>query len=98
LTNHFYLSRPIFIHRASFDAWPHELQSEVMAAVRDAVSFQRNLHVKEEEEAAATIRKEGGEILELTAQEHDAFVSAVQPLYREARDLYSRELLALVGL
>jgi TRAP-type C4-dicarboxylate transport system substrate-binding protein len=98
VTNHFYLSRPIFIHRASFDAWPNELQAEMMAAVRDAVCFQRDLHVKEEEDAAATIRKEGGEILELTAKEHDAFVSAVQPLYREARDLYSRELLALVGL
>jgi len=98
VTNHFYLSRPIFIHRTSFDAWPSELQNEMMAAVRDAVAFQRELHVKEEEDAAATIRREGGEILELKANEHDAFVSAVQPLYHEAHELYGRELLALVGL
>ena len=36
------------------------------AAVADAVAFQRNLHVKEEEDAAAAIRKVGGEIVELT--------------------------------
>ena len=98
VTNHFYLSRPIFIHRTSFDAWPKELQTEMMAAVQEAVAFQRDLHVKEEEDAAAIIRKEGGEILELTAKEHDEFVSAVQPLYGEARGLYNRELLGLVGL
>jgi TRAP-type transport system periplasmic protein len=98
VTNHFYLSRPIFIHRTSFDAWPKELQAEMTAAVRDAVAFQRELHVKEEEGAAAVIQKEGGEIIELTPKEHNAFVSAVKPLYREAQDLYSQEMLALVGL
>jgi tripartite ATP-independent transporter DctP family solute receptor len=98
VTNHFYLSRPIFIHRSSFDAWPSQLQTEMTAAVRDAVAFQRELHVKEETDAAVTIRKEGGEIIELTPHEHDAFVAAVKPLYGEARALYRREMLALVGL
>ena len=26
LTNHFYISRPIFLHRDAFDAWPADLQ------------------------------------------------------------------------
>jgi tripartite ATP-independent transporter DctP family solute receptor len=98
MTNHFYLSRPIFLHRQSFDAWPQELQVAMREAVRDAVAFQRNLHVKEEEEAAAAIRKEGGEIIELTPEQHKAFVTAVSPMYAEARSQYSRELLALVNL
>jgi len=97
-TNHFYLSRPIFLHRQSFDAWPRALQEELRAAVRDAVAFQRDLHVKEEENAMATIRKEGGEILELTPEEHKAFVAAVTPIYGEARSQYGRELLKLVNL
>ena len=34
------------------------------------------------------IRKEGGEIMELASHaEHDEFVSAVQPLYGEARNI-----------
>jgi tripartite ATP-independent transporter DctP family solute receptor len=96
-TNHFYLSRPIFFHRASFDAWPRELQAEMRAAVKDAVAFQRDLHVKEEEDSQAEIRKAGGEILELTPEQHKAFVTAVTPIYGEARAEYSRELLSLVS-
>jgi C4-dicarboxylate-binding protein DctP len=97
-TNHFYLSRPIFLHRASFDAWPRAIQEEMRAAVQDAIVFQRDLHVKEEEEAMATIRKAGSEIIELTPQQHALFAQAVNPIFGEARAQYSRELLGLVGV
>ena len=97
-TNHFYLSRPIFLHRPSFDAWPRELQEEMRAAIAEAVIYQRDLHVKEEEESVVTIRKVGGEILELTPEQHKAFVTAVSPIYGEARSQYGRELLGLVNL
>jgi tripartite ATP-independent transporter DctP family solute receptor len=97
-SNHFYLSRPIFLHRATFDSWPRELQDEMRAAVADAVAFQRNLHVKEEEDAAAAIRKVGGEIVELTPEQHKAFVDTVRPIYGEARSQYGKELLSLVNL
>jgi TRAP-type transport system periplasmic protein len=97
-TNHFYLSRPIFLHRPTFDKWPRELQDEMRAAIADTVAFQRNLHVKEEEDAAAAIKKVGGDILELTPEQHTAFVDAVTPIYGEARSQYSKELLGLVNL
>jgi tripartite ATP-independent transporter DctP family solute receptor len=97
-SNHFYLSRPIFLHRPTFDSWPRELQDEMRAAVADAVTFQRNLHVKEEEDAAAAIRKVGGEIVELTPEQHKAFVDAVRPIYGEARSQYGKELLSMVNL
>ena len=42
LSNHFYISRPIFIHRAAFDGWPGDLQRAMRAAVTDAVAFQRD--------------------------------------------------------
>ena len=95
-TNHFYLSRPIFVHRPTFDSWPEELQIEMQAAVKEAVASQRDLHVLEEEEAAALIREAGGEILELTPQQLAAFVAAITPIYAEAREQFSSELLALV--
>lgn len=97
-TNHFYLSRPVFLHRPTFDSWPPELQDEMRAAVRDAVAFQRALHVQEEEDAMAAIRNEGGEIVELTPEQHQAFVRAVTPIYGEARGQYGQELLSLVNL
>lgn len=98
VTNQHYQNRQVFVHRTSFDAWPRALQEEMRAAVRDAVVFQRGLHEKEEADAMAAIRSERGEIVELTAQEHAAFVRAVTPIYDEARREYPRDLLGLVGL
>jgi TRAP-type C4-dicarboxylate transport system substrate-binding protein len=95
-TNHFYLSRPIFVHRPTYDGWPRALQEELRKAVHDAIGFQRELHVKEEEDAMTAIRAEGGEILELTQDEHNTFVAAVTPIYGEARRQYSREVLSLL--
>ena len=97
-SNHFYISRPIFVHRPTFDSWPEELQTELRAAVTDAVAFQRSLKDGEETDAAAAIREAGGEILELTPEEVDAFVAAIQPIYAEARTQYDSELLELAGL
>jgi TRAP-type C4-dicarboxylate transport system substrate-binding protein len=97
-TNHFYLSRPIFLHRPTFDAWPGALQEALREAVHEAIGFQRELHVKEEEEAMAAIRAEGGEILELTPEDHDTFVAAVKPIYGEARRQFSAEVLALLDV
>jgi len=97
LSNHFYISRPIFLHRSAFDAWPADLQRAMRLAVTDAVAFQRELHVQEEEDARAAIAAQGCEIVALTAAEHDAFAAAVQPLLDEARGTYGRELFDLVG-
>jgi len=97
-TNHFYVSRPIFVHRPAFDGWPQELQHELRDAVREAIAFQRDLHVKEEEDAVAAIRKVGGEIVELTAEQHRMFVSAVNPIYQETRNTFGPELLKLANL
>jgi len=96
LTSHFYLSRPIFLHRPSYDAWPGELQRAMGAAVREAVALQRNLAIEEEEKALAEIKREGCEVLELDAGEHAAFVAAVEPLRADAHTLYPRELLSLL--
>src|SRR5437764_1898271 len=51
LTNHFYISRPIFLHRTAFEGWPQELRDAMERAVKGAIAFQRDLHVHEEEDA-----------------------------------------------
>jgi TRAP-type C4-dicarboxylate transport system substrate-binding protein len=95
LTSHFYISRPIFVHRASFDAWPAHVQQAMREAVREAVAFQRDETAKEHEESLAAIKAEGCEIAELAREGHDAFLKAVQPLYVEARRAYQDELFRL---
>jgi TRAP-type C4-dicarboxylate transport system substrate-binding protein len=98
LTSHFYISRPVFVHRAVFDAWPEDLQAAMRDAVTEAIAFQRKEHEREEEEARAAIAAAGCEIAELTAAEHGAFAAAVQPIYGEARRQYGDELMALAGV
>ena len=97
-TNHFYISRPIFVHQQSFDAWPKELQDEIRLAFKDAIAFQRELHIQEEIDSEEAIKEAGGTILRITESDRQAFIDAVAPIYEEARSQYSKELLSLVGI
>src|SRR6476646_6848412 len=96
LTSHFYISRPIFINRTAFDAWPDDLQRAMRAAVADAVAFQRKLALEEHAQSRRIIEDAGCEIVELTAAEHAAFVAAVQPLLADARKMYGAEMFNLL--
>ncbi len=96
ISNHFYISRPIFVHRPTFDGWPGDLKEAMQKAVTDSVTFQRELHVKEEADAEQAIKAEGCEVVELNSSRHDAFAAAVQPIYAEAKALLGDELFGLV--
>jgi TRAP-type C4-dicarboxylate transport system substrate-binding protein len=97
LSNHFYISRPIFLHRPTFEAWPDDLKAAMQEAVSASVAFQRDLHEQEEEEARRAIEAEGCEIVTLDAAQHRAFAAAVQPLLDEAHSLYGKELFGMIG-
>jgi tripartite ATP-independent transporter DctP family solute receptor len=97
LTYHFYISRPIFLHRAAFDGWPDDLKVAMQKAVTEAVVFQRKLAMEEHESSRKIIEDAGCEILELNAQEHAAFVAAVQPLLADARKMYGEETFKMVA-
>jgi tripartite ATP-independent transporter DctP family solute receptor len=96
LSYHFYISRPVFLHRASFEAWPADLQSAMRKAVAESVTFQRKLAVEENDISRKAIEAAGCEIHELTAKEHDAFVAAVQPLLADARNVYGDAMFKMV--
>lgn len=96
VTNHVYLSRPIFLHRPSFDGWPEDLQDAMRQAVGEAVTLQRDLAVEEGIRARGIIEKEGGEIIELTPEEHGQFVTAVAPVLDDFRKAHGDALFELV--
>jgi tripartite ATP-independent transporter DctP family solute receptor len=97
LTYHFYISRPVFLHRASFDSWPDNVKRAMQAAVTEAVVFQRKLAVEEHEQSRKIIEDAGCEIVELTSKEHDAFVAAVAPLLADGRKMYGEEMFKMVA-
>lgn len=88
LSSHFYISRPIFLHRPTFDGWPDDLKDAMQQAVTEAVAFQRTLAVEENEQSRKAIEDADCDIVELSAKEHAAFVDAVQPLLADARKTY----------
>jgi tripartite ATP-independent transporter DctP family solute receptor len=96
VTNHFYISRPIFLHRPAFDAWPADLQRAMREAVKRAIAFQRDLAIEEDRDARAAIEAAGCEITELSADEHAQFRAAVAPLLSEARGTYGQKMFDLV--
>jgi len=96
LTSHFYISRPVFINRTAFDAWPQDLQRAMRAAVADAVAFQRELALEEHAQSRRIIEDAGCQIVEPTAAEHAAFLDAVQPLLADARKMYGAETFDLL--
>jgi len=97
LTGHFYISRPIFLNRDQFNAWPADLQDEMRAAVRDAVIFQRAAALDEHDSARLAIEAQGCEIIELDAGQQRAFRDAVTPLHAEARRAYGKDMFDYVG-
>ena len=96
ITNHFYISRPIFLHRPAFDGWPPDLRRAMREAVKRAILFQRDLAIAEDREARAAIEAEGCEITALTPDEHAAFRAAVSPLLNDARKTYGQKMFDLV--
>jgi tripartite ATP-independent transporter DctP family solute receptor len=98
VTNHFYISRPIFVHRPTFDAYPKDLQEAFRKAAKDAIAYQRGLAIEEDQQARRAINEAGCEVVSLNEKEHGAFVAAVKPIYGEARRQYESPALALVGI
>jgi TRAP-type transport system periplasmic protein len=96
VTNHFYISRPIFLHRPAFEGWPEDLQRAMRDAIRKAVDFQRGLAIEEDREARAAILAAGCEITELDADQHAQFRTTVAPLLTDARTTYGREMFDLI--
>jgi C4-dicarboxylate-binding protein DctP len=96
LSYHFYVSRPIFLHRTSFEAWPNEIKRAMQTAVTEAVAYQRELAVEENDQSYKAIEAEGCRINALAPKEHEAFVAAVQPLLADARKTYGDAIFKMV--
>ena len=96
VTNHFYISRPIFLHRDTFDAWPKDLQEAMREAIAASVAYQRELAIEEDKSARQAIVDQDCEITELTADEHALFAKAAQPLWADAQKMYGKEMFAMV--
>ena len=98
VSNHFYISRPVFAHRPSVDAWPEDLRAALYDAVQASIVFQRELSQQEAIEARTEIEQAGCEIVELDAEAQKAFRDAVKPQHDDAREIFGDEIFRLANL
>jgi len=96
LTSHFYISRPLFMHRPTFDALSSDMQATIRAAARDAVLYQRALAEQEEIDALAAIRSQGCDVETLSTAEQDAFEAVLAPFKSRMLASYDPALAALL--
>ncbi|UCH75749.1 MAG: TRAP transporter substrate-binding protein [Rhodospirillales bacterium] len=96
LSNHFYISRGVFMNRPAFEAMPGSMQAALQRAVANATLSQRELAVAEEETARQTLIDAGCEITELTDESRASFVDAVAPLLDEARAAFGATMFDLL--
>jgi TRAP-type transport system periplasmic protein len=96
LTRHCYMSRGLYLNRTARNGWPEALQRAFQSAVREGIEAQRKFAVTEEDTARQTIEAAGGEIIDLSVDERDAFARAVRPLHDEARRRFGSELFDLL--
>lgn len=97
LTNHFYISRPIFAHRESVDAWPEDIRRAMFDLTTKAIAFQREQAEEEARVSYKEIEDEGGMFVDLDKHEASAFAEAVEPQYAEAREAFGDKMFALIG-
>jgi TRAP-type transport system periplasmic protein len=72
LSNHFYISRPIFLHRPAFDAWPADVQRAMRNAITDAITCKRKkrLAKRSRRRAARSSRSQPPSTIPLRRRSH----------------------------
>lgn len=98
LSNHFYISRPIFAHRESVDGWPEDLRAAMYELAKEAVAFQRSQAEEEARESRKAIEAEGGQFVSLTDEESVAFSDAVRSQYDDARKRFGDAIFEIAGI
>jgi TRAP-type C4-dicarboxylate transport system substrate-binding protein len=68
-----------------YRSWPAEVQAAVDEAALQATALQRQLAASEDRDVLARLGPPGNDVTQLAADEHAAFVAAVQPVLARYR-------------
>ena len=83
------------------EAWLNSLSAEDQAIVKecraDMVTNQRKIELEDNETIVGKLEAEGMEVNELTADQYQAFVDAIQPMYDEYKAAWGTEIFDLAA-
>jgi TRAP-type transport system periplasmic protein len=97
LTAHLYGARALLAHPHGLGALDDDVAALVRAGARAAIEFQRVEAERYEHELRADLEQRGRQIIELSAQEREAFAVAAASVIAAARDGLPDDVHAIVG-
>ncbi len=87
----------LMCNQAQYDSWPEDVQNAVDIAAAEATALQRQLAAAEDAEMLKRLDPAENEVVQLTAEEHRAFVEAVKPVTDKYRKELGQEWFALLN-
>ncbi|MFS8580170.1 MAG: DctP family TRAP transporter solute-binding subunit, partial [Novibacillus thermophilus] len=94
VSNHSYTATVAFINDNFFTQLPEELQGVVQDAALEALDYQRGLARQQDDEGLEVIN-ENMEINELTPEQRNTFIEALEPVYSSFEEEIGAEILEL---
>lgn len=85
LSGHFFGASAMAFNEREYQSWPADVRAVVDAAALEATALQHQLAAAEDAEILAKFNPQDNDVISLTAEEHAAFVSAVQPVLAKYR-------------
>jgi tripartite ATP-independent transporter DctP family solute receptor len=94
LTTWKYSYDPVFlgVSKQLWDSWDAEMQEKMQAAATEAMAYQKQITREDTDKGLETLRAEGMEIYEPTAEELQAFRDATQPAFDTWADKVGTDL------
>ena len=96
LSGHVFGVACLVCNRVEYDTWPDYVLRAVNEAAAEATVLQRRLAAAEDEEMLKRLDPAENEVVQLTADEHRAFVEAVKPVTDKYRKELGEEWFALL--
>lgn len=95
LTRHVYLCVPVIVQMEYFEKLDPEIRQVIEDGIDIAVKEMRESFEKQEDESTSDMAKAGVEIIELTKEERDQFVKAVEPIYEKFSKIVGDDVMKL---
>lgn len=80
MSRHFFSPTVVLCHKETYDTWPDDIRTAVDGALVEATAAQRAFADAEEGRVLEQFDTSNNEIIELTDDDHAAFVEAVKPV------------------
>ncbi|HIV73496.1 MAG TPA: TRAP transporter substrate-binding protein [Candidatus Pseudogracilibacillus intestinigallinarum] len=92
LTNHVFLPHLMLVNNDFYNGLPEDLKEIFDESAQEYIEHARNLTIEAEEEAIQGMKDAGIEVIELTDEEREAFVKAVEPVIEKHIDTVGKDV------